>query len=770
MLRLKDIKKSYVVGDFMQNALNGVSVSFRKNEFVAILGPSGSGKTTLLNIIGGLDRYDTGDLVINGKSTKNFRDSEWDAYRNNSVGFVFQSYNLIGHISVVKNIELSLTLSGVSKTVRRKKAIEALDLVGLKEHAKKKPSQLSGGQMQRVAIARALVNDPDIILADEPTGALDSETSIQILNLIQGIAKDKLVIMVTHNKDIATKYANRIINLRDGEIIGDTNPFIEEPSDKDKYSFKKTAMSFFTALSLSFNNIMTKKGRTVLTAFASSIGIIGIALILALSNGFDKQVKSFEEETMSAFPIMISQNAMNVDYDQLQTMRDQYVFGSTDDYPDIKAVYPYDPSQSSMRHTNNITEEYISYVERIDPVLVSGLQYSRAINFNLMIRKNGDVGILSSSDIRFSVIPKSLDSNSLSIVETNYDLLSGKYPDSMYELVLVVDEKNRVNVKILEALGLDISLETINFDEILGIQFHLVMNDDLYVPFNDHFIVNSDFQAVYDSENSVTLCICGIVREKDKATMPILDPGVAYTEELVTYVMDNAKNSEVVQKQMEVDYNVFSILGPASPLAQMDKDRLLQVLGATAVPYAISIYPTDFDSKDEVLAYLDAYNTKQDNPEDEIIYTDLASMVTTLSGNIMDAITYVLIAFSSISLVVSVIMIGIITYISVLERTKEIGVLRALGARKKDITRVFNAETFIIGAFSGAIGIFIARVLIFPTNVILKNLSNLDNVAVMNPLHALALILISVALTVLGGTIPARLASKRDPVEALRSE
>lgn len=770
MLRLKDIKKSYAVGDFMQNALNGVTVSFRKNEFVAILGPSGSGKTTLLNIIGGLDRYDIGDLVINGKSTKNFKDSEWDAYRNNSVGFVFQSYNLIGHISVVQNIELSLTLSGVSKAIRRKKAMDALTLVGLKEHAKKKPSQLSGGQMQRVAIARALVNDPDIILADEPTGALDSETSIQILDLIQNIAKDKLVIMVTHNKEIATKYANRIINLQDGEIVGDTNPFIEELSDKEKYSFKKTAMSFFTALSLSFNNIMTKKGRTILTAFASSIGIIGIALILALSNGFDKQVKNFEEETMSAFPIMISQSAMNVDYDQLQTMRNQYIFGSADDYPDIKAVYPYDPSQSSMRHTNNITEEYISYVENIDPSLVSGLQYSRAINFNLMIKKNGDVGILSSSDIRFSVIPKNLDNNSLSIIETNYDLLSGKYPESMYELVLVVDQKNRVNVKILESLGLDSSLETISFDKILGIQFHLVMNDDLYVPFNDHFIVNSDFQAVYDSKNSVTLNICGIVREKDNATMPILDTGVAYTEELVTYVMENAKNSEVVQKQMNVEYNVFSILGPASPLAQMEKDRLLQVLGATAVPYAISIYPRDFDSKDEVLAYLDAYNVKQENPEDEIIYTDLANMVTTLSGNIMDAITYVLIAFSSISLVVSVIMIGIITYISVLERTKEIGVLRALGARKKDITRVFNAETFIIGMFSGAIGIFIARLLIFPTNIILKNLSNLDNVAVMNPLHALTLILISVALTVLGGTIPARLASKRDPVEALRSE
>ncbi|HOD92763.1 MAG TPA: ATP-binding cassette domain-containing protein [Clostridia bacterium] len=770
MLRLKDIKKSYAVGDFMQNALNGVTVSFRKNEFVAILGPSGSGKTTLLNIIGGLDRYDIGDLVINGKSTKNFKDSEWDAYRNNSVGFVFQSYNLIGHISVVQNIELSLTLSGVSKAIRRKKAMDALTLVGLKEHAKKNPSQLSGGQMQRVAIARALVNDPDIILADEPTGALDSETSIQILDLIQNIAKDKLVIMVTHNKEIATKYANRIINLQDGEIVGDTNPFIEELSDKEKYSFKKTAMSFFTALSLSFNNIMTKKGRTILTAFASSIGIIGIALILALSNGFDKQVKNFEEETMSAFPIMISQSAMNVDYDQLQTMRNQYIFGSADDYPDIKAVYPYDPSQSSMRHTNNITEEYISYVENIDPSLVSGLQYSRAINFNLMIKKNGDVGILSSSDIRFSVIPKNLDNNSLSIIETNYDLLSGKYPESMYELVLVVDQKNRVNVKILESLGLDSSLETISFDKILGIQFHLVMNDDLYVPFNDHFIVNSDFQAVYDSKNSVTLNICGIVREKDNATMPILDTGVAYTEELVTYVMENAKNSEVVQKQMNVEYNVFSILGPASPLAQMEKDRLLQVLGATAVPYAISIYPRDFDSKDEVLAYLDAYNVKQENPEDEIIYTDLANMVTTLSGNIMDAITYVLIAFSSISLVVSVIMIGIITYISVLERTKEIGVLRALGARKKDITRVFNAETFIIGMFSGAIGIFIARLLIFPTNIILKNLSNLDNVAVMNPLHALALILISVALTVLGGTIPARLASKRDPVEALRSE
>ena len=328
VLKLKNITKSYVVGDFKQDALSDVSVNFRKNEFVSILGPSGSGKTTLLNIIGGLDRYDSGDLIINGKSTKSFKDSEWDAYRNNSVGFVFQTYNLIGHISVVKNIELSLTLSGMSAVERRAKAMDALGLVGLKEHAKKKPSQLSGGQMQRVAIARALVNDPDIILADEPTGALDSETSVQILDLIQRVAKDKLVIMVTHNKEIAYKYSNRIIQLTDGKIIEDTNPLIETPVEKEEYSFKKTAMSFFTALSLSFNNILTKKGRTILTAFASSIGIIGIALILALSNGFDKQVTNFEKETMSAFPIMISQNPMNVDMNQFQTMRNEHIFGT----------------------------------------------------------------------------------------------------------------------------------------------------------------------------------------------------------------------------------------------------------------------------------------------------------------------------------------------------------------------------------------------------------------------------------------------------------
>ncbi|MFA7673859.1 MAG: ATP-binding cassette domain-containing protein [Clostridia bacterium] len=770
MLKLTDIKKSYTTGDFTQAALSGVSVSFRKNEFVAILGPSGSGKTTLLNIIGGLDRYDTGDLVINGRSTKGFKDKEWDAYRNNSIGFVFQTYNLIGHISVVKNIELSLTLSGMSKVQRRKKALDTLQMVGLKEHAKKKPSQLSGGQMQRVAIARALVNDPDIILADEPTGALDTETSIQILDLIKEIAKDKLVIMVTHNTEIAYKYANRIIKLRDGAIIGDTNPATDGEAASVSYSLKKTAMSFFTALSLSFNNILTKKGRTILTAFASSIGIIGIALILSLSNGFDKQVTNFEENTMSAYPLMITKTSMNVSIEHFQTMRDEYLLGSKDSYPSTQAIYPYDPSESTVTHKNNITDEYVSYVEQIDPTLVSGLQYSRAINLNLMIKDDDTVKILSTSDINFSVIAKKLNAESIGIVEENYDLLSGSYPSSKNDLVLVVDEKNRVKIQVLEALGFDTSAETIAFADILGLQLKLAMNDDLYQALDGYFIFNTDYNAIYDSGNSLTLTICGIIREKEDATMPLLNAGVAYTDDLVEYVLENAKTSEVVLKQQEEDYNVFGVLGPSSTLAMLDKDTLLTMLGATAVPYAISIYPADFDAKDEILAYLDAYNAKQDNADDEILYTDYAEMITNLSGSIMDAITYVLIAFSSISLIVSVIMIAIITYISVLERTKEIGVLRALGARKKDITRVFNAETFIIGLCSGFMGIGIARLLIIPTNMILKNLTDLDSVAIMNPLHAILLVVISVTLTVFGGFIPAKMASKKDPVEALRTE
>jgi len=770
VLKLRNIKKSYRVGDFFQNALNGVDIDFRKNEFVSILGPSGSGKTTLLNIVGGLDRYDSGDLIINGKSTKDFKDSEWDAYRNNSIGFVFQSYNLIGHISVVKNIELSLTLSGESASVRRKKAMEALDLVGLKEHAKKKPSQLSGGQMQRVAIARALINNPDIILADEPTGALDSETSTQILELIKEVAQDKLVIMVTHNEEIARRYSNRIVKINDGQIIDDSNPVVENEEEKHKYAIKRTSMSFFTALNLSFNNILTKKGRTILTSFASSIGIIGIALILALSNGFDKQVKNYEKETMSAFPIMISQSAMNIDFDQLQNIQNEHIFGAKDDYPDIEAIYPHDPSKTSMRHTNKITEDYVAHVENIDPSLVSGIQYSRAINFNLMIKKEDSIGILNSSDIRFSVIPKKLDTSSISVLEANYDLLAGRYPASKYDLVLVIDKKNRVNIRILEELDFDISKETIPFSEILETRFKLIMNDDLYTPLEDGFIMSSDFDKAYNSPNSVELKISGIVREKEKATLPILNMGVAYSEDLVSFVMEEAQKSEVVKKQNEVDYNVFAILGPASPLAKMDKEQVLSSLGARAIPYSINIYPADFSSKDAILKYLDSYNSSVSEAEDEIIYTDLADMITRLSGGIMDAITYVLIAFSSISLVVSVIMIGIITYISVLERTKEIGILRALGARKIDIKNVFNAETFIIGSFSGLIGIFIARMLIFPTNIILKNLSNLDNVAVMNPVHALVLILISVALTIIGGAIPAGIASRRDPVEALRSD
>ena len=769
MLELKKINKSYQTGDFVQQALKNVSIEFKKNEFVAILGPSGSGKTTLLNIIGGLDRYDTGDLIINQKSTKDFKDRDWDAYRNNCIGFVFQSYNLIGHIDILQNVEMGMTLSGVSSKERKKRAIEVLTRVGLKDHLHKKPNQLSGGQMQRVAIARALANDPDIILADEPTGALDSKTSVQIMNLIQEIAKDKLVIMVTHNPELAHEYASRVIEMKDGEVVSDSRKGTSKKEDTEPYTIRKTSMSFLTALHLSLNNIRTKKGRTLLTAFASSIGIIGIALILSLSNGFDRQIGIFEQNTLSSLPIVVSRQSVDLTEETMNQLQDD-MSSSEADYPDIDYVIPTETMMDEYTHENKITEEYVDYVEKLNPDSVAGISYTYALGLNLLQKVDDKVVLLNSQDLGIQSMPHTLSDDATGYMDLHYDVLAGKFAEEKDEIVLVVDSKNQVSKDILEALGIT-SEDNISFDMILNSTIKLAYNDDYYVNYGNYYIPSNDLKSVYNSENNLTLKVVGIIRLKSDFPSYVASSGIMYTNDLLEDVILHNSTSKVVGAQKKANYNVLSgeMIDTSTEEGEETKDNLLAYLGDHSTPYAIFIYPNDFETKDEVTAYLDQYNDGLEE-EDRIVYIDQANLMSSLSSSIMDAITIVLIAFSSISLIVSSIMIGIIMYISVLERTKEIGILRSLGARKKDISRVFNAETFIIGITSGLIGIFIAWLLLFPTNSILYNLTDLENVAVMNPLHAFILITVSVILTLIGGFIPAKLASKKDPVIALRTE
>ena len=851
MLELKNISKSYTTGAFTQVALKNINLKFRKKEFVAILGPSGSGKTTMLNIVGGLDRYDKGDLIINEKSTKMFKQKDWDAYRNNCIGFVFQSYNLITHLSILENIELSMTLSGVSAKKRKKKSLEVLERVGLKDHAHKRPNQLSGGQMQRVAIARALVNDPDIILADEPTGALDSKTSVQIMELIKDIAKDKLVIMVTHNSELAYTYANRIVEFKDGEVVDDSNPINEKERVDEKYKIKKTSMNFLTALKLSFNNIKTKKGRTILTAFASSIGIIGIALVLSLSNGFDIQIDKYQTDTLSSLPILISKESMNITEESMLALRND---AEENKFTDKEVIYPRESIVNQITHINDFSSEYIDYIKNIDKEKTIGIAYTRMVSLNILGKIAGRAMVLPttmslqsssissiSSSFYFQPLPKNINKEKDGVVEKNYDILKGKLPESKEELVLVVNNSNQVNKTIVSYLGLDETKKEISFDDIIGREFKLVLNDEFYKSMGQTYTINFDFNGMYNSDKAITLKVVGIIRAKEESKLFQGGSNIAYTEELVEYVLENNKNSGIVKLQESVDYNVLT--GEKFDLTTKEgkdtKSYLLQYIGGDSTPFAISIYSADFDSKKDISKYLDDYNNKiidkvrphaesylkslkdsiKDNNdqrlrnvdktiqevspilvnltysdgklngninfesvefviEDSMIksstggvtYTDLAETIVALSGSIMDAVTYVLVGFSSISLIVSSIMIGIITYISVLERTKEIGILRALGARKKDITRVFNAETFIIGITSGIIGIVIALLLTLPINAILYDLTELERVARLNPIHALILIAVSLALTMIGGLIPAHIASKKDPVEALRTE
>ncbi len=783
MLQLTNIKKSYTTGDFTQVALNGVSVNFRENEFVAILGQSGSGKTTLLNIIGGLDQYDSGDLVINGKSTKDFKDGEWDAYRNNSVGFVFQSYNLITHLSILDNVEMGMTLSGVSSSEKKQRATQVLERVGLKDHLHKKPNQLSGGQMQRVAIARALANDPDIILADEPTGALDSETSEQIMDLIKEIADDKLVIMVTHNPELAEQYADRIVNFKDGHIVKDSNPYVETTTNSN-YELKRTSMNYFTALKLSGKNIATKKWRTGLTAFAASIGIIGIALILSLSSGFQKQIDEFQSDALSEFPITVSRQAVSMDEESLKEMQSQGPMAKKE-FVKSDEVYLYNPADSNVTHTNNITQEYVDYLQDIEPELVRSIGFTRMVGMNLLRKTDDEVtpvsinigisgvggagagGISSMSGVGLSSYPVSIDGKDSSYLMKNYDVLAGNYPKDETEMVLVVDNQNRIDVETMKNLGFDTEdIESLKFTDIVGTELQLVANNDFYDKSElGNFMPTQDLEKAYTASANTKLKIAAVVRQKEDVQVAILANGMAYSDALVDLVLEKEKDSEIVKAQKDSDTNVMTM----EPFKADEKETFVAYLGGDSTPMMIYLYPVDFASKDKIIDYLDVFN-KGKETKDTIVYSDLASSMTEMTGGIMDAITMVLIAFASISLVVSLIMVGIITYISVLERTKEIGVLRALGARKKDITRVFNAETLIIGAFSGFLGILIAYLLTIPTNIILENMTGLANVAQLQPLHAISLVIISVVLTLIGGSIPARMAAKKDPVEALRSE
>lgn len=785
MLDIKNIKKAYTVGDIITRALDGVSISFKKTEFVAILGESGSGKTTFLNIVGGLDRYDSGELIIQGKKTKDFKEVDWDAYRNHLVGFIFQNYNLITHLSIVDNVELGMALAGLPKAKRHQKAISVLKRVGLAKHLHKKPNQLSGGQMQRVAIARALANEPKILLCDEPTGALDSTTSVQIMDLIKKIAKDHLVIMVTHNPNLAEKYADRIVRFKDGKIISDSRP-AKGPYQEDDFKIKKTNMNFWVALKLSLNNIKTKKARTFLTALASSIGIIGIAVILSLSTGFQVKIDEFQGDAMSEFPIIISENQMQIDP---ETMREhnQKMFGDKK-YIDSNELFLYDQKDASLAHRNILTDDFLDYINKIDPEIAGNLGFVRATSLNLVKETAGKFelinlqenlqalssnlagGKIDSSKMRGQVLstyPSQTSATSRDYLQDNYELVAGEYPKSEFDLTLIIDTQNRLSSQTMAKLGFKTDgVDKINFAEIVGMEYKLIPNDVFYEStVRGGYRPGIDYRAMYQNEASRPLRITGIIRQSSDSTLSLLSEGLVYGDKLLQAVIAENKNSQIVQAQQKVNYNVLTL----KELTSEEKDNFLAYLGGSSKPNQILIYPRSFNEKDKVTKYLEEYNQGKDL-KDQIIHTDLALTISSLTRNIMDAITVVLVAFAGMSLVVSLIMISIITYISVLERTREIGVLKALGARKKDITRVFDAETFIIGLLSGVLGILVALVLTVPINKIIYQQTQLANVASLQILHAVGLIILSTTLTVLGGHIPALMASKKDAVEALRAE
>jgi len=755
MLTLKNITKNYVIGELVVRALRGINLSFRDKEFVAILGPSGCGKTTLLNIIGGLDRYTTGDLLVDNTSTKEFKDLDWDAYRNMRIGFVFQNYNLISHISVIQNVELALTISGVSAKERKERAKEVLIQVGLEDQLYKRPNQLSGGQMQRVAIARALVNNPNIILADEPTGALDSKTSTQIMELLRSISEDKLIIMVTHNSAIAERYSNRLINLLDGEVISDTKPYTEEEVPLNKEKKARTSMSFPTALKLSWNNLITKKVRTIITAIAGSIGIIGVALVLSLSNGFSNYISKLQLDTLAGYPVRINEFSFIIPQGPPVEDEGDVLFPAT------QFLLPYDEPEPNFIQ-NTITEDYVDYVKELSSTgWTSDLQFYYRVNPNFLFKNDEDViSVISAPQIGF----RQLEANQDFILQ-QYDLLYGAYPsDGSLEVVLIVDKYNRLPIEVTNALGF--GTNAINFQDIVNLTLKLVPNDLYYQKLSDSvYFLNPDFAGMYDDVDSRTITISGILRVKDTVESEILDPGIAYTTDLTEYLLDSSESSMIVADQLNSPTK--NILTQQNILDENALKSWIQFLGGTREVISIDIYPVDFEAKDNITKYLDDWNL--DHTE-QIVYTDLADIISSFTDTLINSISYVLVAFASISLFVSSIMIGIITYVSVVERTKEIGVLRSIGARKKDISRVFNAETLIIGFVAGTFGVLITFLLNPIINQVLYKFTEVRNISELEILSALLLILVSMSLTLIAGLIPARIASKKDPVVALRTE
>lgn len=874
MLRLENIVKIYETYDNKVVALNGIDLDFRKNEFVSILGPSGCGKTTMLNIIGGLDHYTTGDLVIDGKSTKDFTDGDWDSYRNHSVGFVFQNYNLIPHQTVLKNVELALTLSGVSKLERKQKAIEALEKVGLGDQINKKPNQLSGGQMQRVAIARALVNNPEILLADEPTGALDTQTSIQVMEILKEVAKDRLVIMVTHNPDLALEYSTRIIKVLDGKVISDSNPYTIENFEKRVVSKKekkkkKVSMSFFTALSLSLNNLFTKKARTLMVSFAGSIGIIGIALILSLSSGFQNYIDKVQEDTLSTYPVVIEKS--NVD----MTSMLEGMMGKNDagDH-ELDKIYSNDimvdmfSAIMSQVYTNNLKDfkNYIETDENFNSNL-NAISYTYNMNVNIYAANTTDkvlkvnpstifqdtlgsqMGDMPMVGASINVWSEMLDNQDL--LESQYELVHGDWPSNYNQVVLVTNEKNEVTDYALYALGLKDSdelkeiLDKVNkgekyeavqssftYEDICSVKFKLVLPADMYQDTDNDGVwedVSADKAKLKEIvNNGEEISVVGIIRPKANTSATSISGTIAYRPSLTEYVINKTNKSPVVvaqkandkidiltgfpfiTKEVDKEYvDLFiSTLGETEK-AQLDMMvKMLQVQGYTQEqidqvlidyvqslvdsqtgsyeknmskfesvdlddPLTISLYPKSFEGKDTIEQYIKDYNAKQvadGKEENEIKYTDYIGILLSSVSSIINAVTYVLIAFVSISLVVSSIMIGVITYISVLERIKEIGILRSIGASKKDISRIFNAETLIIGFASGFLGILVTVLLCIPINLIIDALAKIGHIAALPLAGGIILVIISMGLTLIAGLIPSRIAAKKDPVEALRTE
>ena len=789
MLELKNITKSYSVGENSQQVLKGIDVTFRKCEFTSILGSSGSGKTTLLNIIGGLDKYDDGDLIIEGVSTKKYKDRDWDSYRNYRVGFIFQSYNLIMHQSVLQNVEIALTLSGVSKQERRKRAIDALTRVGLKDHINKKPNQLSGGQMQRVAIARALVNDPEIILADEPTGALDSKTSVQIMDLLKEIAGDKLVIMVTHNPELAKKYSTRIIELKDGVIINDSNPFNEAKEELKTRKMNKTSMSLLSALSLSFNNLLTKKGRAFLTAFAGSIGIIGIALILSLSNGVNNYAKSLERDSLSDYPITFERTNTDI-FESLSTAfsdlnsKEKCEEGKICSQDDL--VKNVNFSANTWLKENNLVE-LKKYIENEKGFKENASNILYNYDLSLQVYTN-DYLKVNPSDITDSEEELFTE---LGNDETKYEVLAGTMPKDYHEIVLVVGENNSISDTLLYSLGMkdrkDLTKDLLearkdptyqvkssiySYEDFLDKTFKVILNTDYYKEENGTYI---DFSNDTDYmknviDNAMEIKVVGVVKDKNAVSS-----SMGYQHELTMQIINKISETPIYQKQIaNKDINVLT--GLEFTGITDTYDNLAQQLGIYEEenPSSIYIYPKDYDSKDKIVKLIDEYNEekKANNEEDLVVnYSDLMKSLVGGITKIVNAISYVLIAFVAISLLVSSIMIAIITYISVLERTKEIGILRAIGASKKDIKRVFRAETIIEGFVAGALGVGIAFLLDLVINGIVGLFnSEFDHIARMPIGSAILLILLSILLNVIAGSKPSSMAAKKDPVEALRTE